>query len=141
MIIQQVSALLHKNWLIQRRRWVWTLMELILPLALTGTLVAVNFIVTKQHFSDKIYDPIPVKGDYRDIRDTTVDGYSIIGYSFSPTDIYYAPNTSFINSIMSKLKNKLTPVQFWSNDVECRTYDGLETSEFSSISTIEGNID
>lgn len=123
-------------------------MELFLPLALTSTLVAVNFLAKKEQFTDRLYESIPIKGDFRDLSSTMVDGYTMTGYTFSPSDIYFAPNTSFINRIMSKLKRKLAPVQFWSNEEDnlCQNYDGIpktqdgpSSTEFSTFATFEGN--
>lgn len=118
----QLKALLWKSWLTQKRRPLWTLAELLVPLVLTAALMTVHFLVKEERWPDTVYQPFYVHGDARDYVLGRVDGYPLISPSFTPTELYYAPRTPVTEVIVRKLVNKLNMVPKWAPANPCSQY-------------------
>lgn len=102
---RQVRLLLWKNWLVQRRQFIWTTFELLLPIVLSLILAIVRQEVATNRKAVTTYEPFLVSGNIEDLA-RPVDGRPIANWCFRPTVLFYTPDTAFTRAIMHGLRGR-----------------------------------
>ncbi|XP_067138203.1 LOW QUALITY PROTEIN: phospholipid-transporting ATPase ABCA3-like [Centruroides vittatus] len=88
---RSLQALLWKSWIIHRRHFIWTIIELILPLLCSFTLV---YIASKISFAPQNPD-----SDHKDV--TVYNGYNLKRYLFLPNgEFLYTPNEPNVSELL-----------------------------------------
>lgn len=88
--LQQFGLLLHKNWILQKRKVCVTVFEILMPVAFGLLLLAIRNLITTNDFPNgKIWEAFKPS-----------DALS----NLSKTEILYAPNNGVLNNIMTGVK-------------------------------------
>ncbi|CDW52395.1 ATP binding cassette sub family A [Trichuris trichiura] len=114
----QLKLLIWKNYLVQRRSVLWSLLELGLPLLFVCVLLTLRQNVQSSHKPYRDYEGFEITGTRKDFLET-LDGDVIFTPCFNPFRIYYTPPTMETNQIMKDVGNALlVPVHAFPNEIE-----------------------
>lgn len=105
-VFTQLYLLQYKNWKLQFRRKLVTVLELIIPVALCALLVVIRHLVDVTEYKSPTNFP-----SYRidDLPKVLVEKFRPIK-AFSPTiGLAYTPNNSYTTEIMKRVHDKIIP--------------------------------
>lgn len=120
-MLRKFSCLLSKNFLVQRRKWKWLILEISLPFLLIAPLSIIKKMQVPKWTLDNYYEPILVDGNAADLETRSVDGATVDTAQFAPTVIFYAPNSTLIENLIRKLGQKLSVDEWWGEHGSCTT--------------------
>lgn len=96
--LNQLRLLLWKNFVLQRRQWIWTLSQIFLPILFSFVLLGLRQAGKLEKHEVSLFRPFRVTGNL--VLDGWEGGMYTPDDCFFPTDLAYAPSTSFTDGLM-----------------------------------------
>uniref|UniRef100_A0A5S6QAW5 ABC transporter domain-containing protein n=1 Tax=Trichuris muris TaxID=70415 RepID=A0A5S6QAW5_TRIMR len=127
----QLKLLIWKNYLVQRRSIVWSLLEIGLPLLFVSILLALRQNIQSSQKPYREYNSFEITGTSKDFLET-LDGDVITTPCFNPFRIYYTPPTAETDRIMKDVGHALkVPVHAFQNEIQ------LQVSIMKEMDTLD----